>query len=61
VTVVVEDGKVTLDGFVELRTDAEAIPALVARLPGVVEVESSVHWRTDNPKPRPTFPTLGAR
>jgi CBS domain-containing protein len=61
VTVVVEDGKVTLDGFVELRTDAEAIPTLVARLPGVVEVESSLHWRTDNPKPRPTFPTLGAR
>lgn len=62
VTVVVDGGKVTLDGFVELRTNAELLPALVARLPGVVEVESSVHWRTDNPKPpRPAFPALGAR
>ena len=61
VTVVVDGGKVTLDGFVELRTDAELLPALVARLPGVVEVESAVHWRTDNPKPRPKFPALGAR
>ena len=62
VTVVVDGGKVALDGFVELRTDAELLPALVARLPGVVEVESSVHWRTDNPNPpRSTFPALGAR
>lgn len=62
VTVAVEGGKVTLDGFLELRTDAELLPALVGRLPGVVEVESSVRWRTDNPKPaRPTFPALGAR
>jgi CBS domain-containing protein len=61
VTVVVDGGKVTLDGFVELRADAELIPALVARLPGVVEVESSVHWRTENPKPRSKFPVLGAR
>ena len=61
VTVVVDGGKVTLDGFVELRADAELIPALVARLPGVVEVESSVHWRTENPKPRSKFPVLGPR
>jgi CBS domain-containing protein len=61
VAVGVDGGKVTLDGFVELRTDAELIPTLVARLPGVVEVESSVRWRTDNPKPRSTFPALGAR
>lgn len=61
VTVVVDGGKVTLDGFVELRADAELIPALVARLPGVVEVESSVHWRTESPKPRSKFPVLGAR
>jgi CBS domain-containing protein len=61
VTVAVDGGKVTLDGFVELRTDAELIPRLVSRLPGVVHVESSVRWRTENPKPRSTFPALGAR
>lgn len=61
VTVVVDGGKVTLDGFVELRTDAELVPTLVARVPGVVDVESSLRWRTENPKPRSTFPALGAR
>lgn len=61
VTVGVDGGVVTLDGFVELRADAELIPTLVARLPGVVEVESSVRWRRENPKRRATFPALGAR
>lgn len=61
VTVGVDGGVVTLDGFVELRADAELIPTLVARLPGVVDVESSVRWRRENPKPRSTFPALGAR
>lgn len=61
VTVGVDGGVVTLDGFVELRADAELIPTLVARLPGVVDVESSVRWRRENPKRRATFPALGAR
>lgn len=61
VTVGVDGGVVTLDGFVELRADAELIATLVARLPGVVDVESSVRWRRENPKPRATFPALGAR
>lgn len=61
VTVGVDGGVVTLDGFVELRADAELIATLVARLPGVVDVESSVRWRRENPKRRATFPALGAR
>jgi CBS domain-containing protein len=61
VTVAVDGGKVTLAGLVEMRTDAELVPALVAGLPGVVEVESSVRWRTDNSKRRSTFPALGTR
>lgn len=61
VTVAVDGGKVTLAGFVEMRTDAELVPTLVAGLPGVVEVESSVRWRTDNSKRRSTFPALGTR
>lgn len=61
VTVGVDGGVVTLDGFVELRADAELIATLVARLPGVVDVESSVRWRRENLKPRSTFPALGAR
>jgi CBS-domain-containing membrane protein len=36
VTVAVDEGKVALGGTVRLRTDAELIPALVARVPGVV-------------------------
>jgi CBS domain-containing protein len=44
VTVAVEEGKVTLGGSVHARTDAVLVPAAVARVPGVVEVESSVGW-----------------
>lgn len=61
VTVAVDAGSVTLGGFVEMRTDAELIPELVGRVPGVVEVESSIDWRTDDRKPRSAYPVLGIR
>jgi CBS domain-containing protein len=37
----VQDGQVTLAGIVETRTDAELAAAYVARVPGVVSVDSS--------------------
>lgn len=48
VTVDVEGGKVTLTGMVDTRTDAELVPAVVRRVPGVVEVETSITWRGDS-------------
>jgi CBS domain-containing protein len=45
VTVHVEQGEVTLDGAVERAVDAEVLPRLVARVPGVVAVESHVFGR----------------
>lgn len=61
VTVAVDGGKVTLDGFIRRRTDAELVESLVARIPGVVEVTSSIRWREDNTKRQPRSPlVLGA-
>jgi CBS domain-containing protein len=45
VTVAVADGKVTLGGSVDRRMDAELVSAVVAKVPGVVEVESAIAWR----------------
>jgi len=62
VTVVVEGGEVTLSGSVEMRTDAELVPALVAKVPGVVDVNSSIAWREDNRRRGSGTPlVLGAR
>ena len=62
VTVAVEGGQVTLGGSVDKRTDAELIPALVAKVPGVVEVDSSIGWREDNRRRRSGSPlVLGTR
>jgi CBS domain-containing protein len=52
VTVAVDKGKVTLGGSVRARADAELVPAVVARVPGVVEVESSVGWIEDDDRRR---------
>jgi CBS domain-containing protein len=61
VAVSVDGGKVTLDGFIGKRTDAELVAALVAKIPGVVEVASSIRWREDNTKRQPRSPlVLGA-
>lgn len=61
VNVAVEGGRVTLDGFLRRRTDAELVTALVAKVPGVVEVASSINWREDNTKRQSRSPlVLGA-
>jgi CBS domain-containing protein len=59
VRVAVKEGKVALGGTVRLRTDAELIPVLVARVPGVVKVDSSITWQEDNQKHRAT-PSVNA-
>lgn len=41
-------GEVRLSGEVETRTDAEMIPTLVQRVPGVVAVLSKLRWREEN-------------
>lgn len=48
----VSRGETTLSGEVECRTDAEALPRLVERVPGVVSVRSTVTWRLDDRKAR---------
>jgi len=41
----VTDGHVVIEGEVETEADAEVLPALVARVPGVVAVEADLHPR----------------
>jgi CBS domain-containing protein len=45
VSVTVDDGHVRLAGEVETEADAEVLPALVARIPGVVAVDSHLTSR----------------
>jgi CBS domain-containing protein len=47
VTVTVARGEVTLAGRVQLKHDAEMLPRLVQRVPGVVAVRSEVTWVHD--------------
>jgi CBS domain-containing protein len=44
----VQEGLVTLDGCVDTKTIAEIVRACVRRVPGVVDVESCLTWRTDD-------------
>jgi CBS domain-containing protein len=44
----VERGEVTLTGMIETQTDAEAVPILVRRVPGVVSVVSRLGWLDQN-------------
>jgi CBS domain-containing protein len=48
VDIAVDGGEVDLSGAVERRTVADSLPALVARIPGVVTVGSHVSWRDDD-------------
>jgi CBS domain-containing protein len=48
VSVAVKKGVVTLDGLLEKRADAELLARLVARVPGVSSVESTVRWVVDD-------------
>jgi CBS-domain-containing membrane protein len=52
VTVQVAAGKVTLTGVVDTRTDAELVPAVVRKVPGVIEVDAAITWRGDNERRR---------
>ena len=61
VMVAVDEGKVTLGGTLDRRSDAELVSALVARVPGVVEVDSSIDWREDGSKQHSAAPALGTR
>jgi CBS domain-containing protein len=48
VTVRVDGGSVRLSGLVDTRTDAELVSACVAKVPGVVDVDSSLSWHEDS-------------
>ena len=44
----VDGGEVTLRGHIEQRRDAELLPKLAARVPGVVGVRSDLTWSEDD-------------
>jgi CBS domain-containing protein len=48
VMAVVESGRATLTGRLPKRTDVELLTRLVARIPGIVAVDSSVAWDVDD-------------
>ena len=48
VDVQVDGGEVTLRGHIEQRRDAELLPKLAARVPGVVGVRSDLTWSEDD-------------
>jgi CBS domain-containing protein len=47
IDVVVDRGETTLTGGVRRRTDAEVLPKIVAKVPGVVSVRSNLTWADD--------------
>ena len=47
IEVQVDDGAVTLRGHIDERRDAELLPRLAARVPGVVGVQSELTWSQD--------------
>jgi CBS domain-containing protein len=46
----VHDGEVHLSGKLERRSNAELLPRFVARVPGVVDVHSTLRWEWDDGK-----------
>jgi CBS domain-containing protein len=58
----VERGEVTLTGMIETQTDAESVPILVRRVPGVVSVVSKLGWLDQNGRldGKPVEPSGGA-
>ena len=48
VEVAVQDGKAALSGRLDTRSDVDLLNKLVARVAGVVAVESSVIWNLDD-------------
>jgi hypothetical protein len=47
-TVEVENGKVALSVTADSRFDAELVGTFAAKVPGVVEVDSSLRWPDEN-------------
>lgn len=47
IEVAVKRGEVTMEGRLETRLDAELLPRLVERVPGVVSVAANLTWDTD--------------
>jgi CBS domain-containing protein len=47
----VRRGEVELSGELERRSDAELLPLLVSRIPGVVSVHAHITWREEDSKP----------
>jgi len=52
-TVVVEDGLASISGHVERRSTAEMIERAVRMVPGIVDVQASVAWSTDDGRLEP--------
>jgi CBS domain-containing protein len=44
----VADGAITLSGELRLRSEAEVLPKVIAKVPGVVEVTSELTWTEDD-------------
>jgi CBS domain-containing protein len=44
----VAEGAITLSGDVRLRSEAEVLPKVIAKVPGVVEVTSELRWTEDD-------------
>jgi CBS domain-containing protein len=44
----VAEGAITLSGGVRLRSEAEVLPKVIAKVPGVVEVTSELTWTEDD-------------
>jgi CBS domain-containing protein len=54
----VQAGNVRLSGRIARRTDVELLPEVVARVPGVVSIHSTLRWRHDDRgKPLDDFET----
>ena len=51
ITVAVEHGTVKLKGMVDNPADAELVEVFARRVPGVVDVESSLTWLGQNGTP----------
>jgi CBS-domain-containing membrane protein len=51
IAVAVEDGTVKLQGMVDNPADAELVEVFARRVPGVVDVESSLTWLGENGNP----------
>ena len=52
-TVEVVDGRATIGGHVERRSTAEMVGRTVAMVPGIVDVQATVTWSTDDSRNQP--------